>query len=185
MGAEEVTRSWNDAAQLSALTVQVRGLESGLNALAAEVRASMERVSARLESRDRPQWQAMSVVLSAVIAIGTLAYLPIRENVAELKAKQSLSQQQYVALLEALPNDFVGTKEHERLLGEIRRFEDGLVPRAEHVEHWHAVDNQIAAAQRQIDEIKQGIGSTWGLSDELERLKRELDHIKHPNDPRP
>ena len=66
----------------------------------AQVEATMTRgfsdIASKLESftndyknNQRPQWQAMGVMLTAALAIGALVYWPIREAQADLKGRMN------------------------------------------------------------------------------------------------
>lgn len=168
---------------IGALQQRVFGLESGqqsivqtLSSLQSRVEGLFSNLSAKIEERARPQWSLLVSIggfaLMFVVAVGSLAYWPVRENLARLETEQREDRKAFLAALQGVADRFAsmgekfvtireldartvrGQADFARLTTDIRTVVNDLVPRAEHAERWRAVDQQFASYQRQIDDIK-------------------------------
>lgn len=159
-----------------------------------QIEGSISALSTEFRNNQRPQWQALSVLLVAVSLIGALAYWPIREQQSDIKAdvanivagmatgfdragdrvdklaEQSLSVQSFL--------DFKGTYENNRVVSRteyldkfstittsIDKVKDDMVPRKEHERVWASLDLQSA------NERESRIASD-------QNLQRQLDEVK-------
>lgn len=61
---------------------------------------------------------------------------------------------------------------------DVKLIQNAIVPRGEHEERWRAQDQAIAGQQRQIDEIRQDLGSTYSLKDALTHMQSDIDKLK-------
>lgn len=82
-------------------------------------------------------------------------------------------------------------KEVYRLDQDIRRIdarllhlEDGIVTRGEHREKWASIDAANTSVQRQIDEMRKELGSSYTLGDKIKELQRQLDDIRNHQPPK-
>lgn len=62
-----------------------RSVEASLSAFMNETRNSIAALSTAIAERNKPQWQALGVMLTFVALVGALAYWPIRESTDETK----------------------------------------------------------------------------------------------------
>jgi hypothetical protein len=111
-----------------------------------------------------------------VIAVGALAYWPIRETQADLKAiaaKQSDMiaglGDKFVTIRELDGRSSRTTSEMARLNADITSLERVTVPSGEHEEKWGSHDQQVLGLQRQIDDQKKAFGDTFSLRDALQQ----------------
>lgn len=65
---------------------------------------------------------------------------------------------------------------------DIKRIDSNIVPRGEHEERWRAQDQALAGEQREIDEIRQDLGSTYSLKDALTHMQTDIDKLKDGRD---
>jgi small-conductance mechanosensitive channel len=196
-----------DDAKLAALEQRVYGLERGVQDLnqlftgrIGEVSAQLAGLSARLDDRSRTPWgtivSAMGVVLAIVIAGGQLAKTPVVDAIFRLERDTATLGQTMTPL--ATFSDFKGTYESNRLVlrqdneaqfarldaalealeARAREAQGQAVPRGEHQERWRSQDLAVAGAQRQIDDLKQALGSIYGARDVIIDLRERLDRVE-------
>lgn len=138
--------------------------ETTMAGISARFDTSIMSLNSKIDERSRIPWAAWAVAVSAIIALGGLAYWPIT-------AKQ---------------DDF--TKSLSDLRQTIERTDDRLVPRGEHEEKWRSFDAQqmdlkasISAAnvnlQRQIDEITRRASDIYTQRDAMQDDKLRIDRL--------
>lgn len=176
-----------DDVNIGALQQRVHGLEGAQRALSENVSHLATRVetlfaglSSKIEERSRPQYNLLISLgvfgLAVILAVGGLAYAPIRENQSDLKAAASEASKAIAALAnqtafqvnqlsKEMGRDYVSVRELDqrstrtraeidRLNLDINGVQAALVPRGELLERWRAGDQQDQSLQRQIDELK-------------------------------
>lgn len=196
---------------IGALQQRVNGLDAGqqqltngLTVLTSRVETLFAGLSAKIEERGRPQYGLMvtagGFALAVIIAIGGLAYAPIRQNQGDLKqasvatnvavadlAKSTTAS--FTALSEKVAREFVSVRELDarsgrtqtdisRILQDQKIIAEQIVPRVEHNERNRSVDAQIAGVQRQVDDVKKAFGDTFSLRDALQQLQRRIDQLE-------
>ena len=62
----------------------------------------------------------------------------------------------------------------------LTKLSNEIVPRGENAEHWLSIANQIAEENRQIDSMRNQLGSAYTLADEVRRLQQQIDQLNHP-----
>ena len=162
-------------ARYASLEERVRGQGSQITAIQQEMHSSfaklasaVDAINTKVADTNKPQGQALGVMLTAVVVVGTLAYWPIREaqarieqNLAayvlgtDLRFKEVLSLQQF--------QDFKSTYENNRTLVRVdnnARFEkvergvENSLSRSEHELQVQSLHKQFEDIQRQLNEIK-------------------------------
>jgi len=195
-------------AKLAALEQRVYGLERGVQDLnqlftgrIGDVSAQLSALAAKLDERSRTPWativSAMGVVLAIVIAGGQLAKTPVDDAIRRLERDAA----------EATPlttfGDFKATYENNRLVNrqdmdarfarvdgmlkaletQAREAQAAVVPRGEHQERWRSQDLALQSVQRQIDDLKQALGSIYGARDVIIDLRERLDRVERARMP--
>lgn len=74
------------AQQVTNLEGDYRDLKTVVISLDRKLDASMAAISAKLDESREPKWQAYGVMLTVILAVCALAWLPLRESQNDLKA---------------------------------------------------------------------------------------------------
>lgn len=156
-------------------------LGSTLAASTNETRQSIAALSTTLAERNRPQYQALGFGLSVILAVGALAYWPMRESTNDLKARNTELVQSIQVLsaetnksIQALAANTVsrqemdwrserGTEDRKRTDESVASLRDTMVYRNEwqerNLSRDHDIENiradavrEVANLQRQIDQ---------------------------------
>ena len=163
--------------QIAAIDQRVAGLEQSF-ALLREIQqqyqtsitAQIASIVQQIAEKGRTQWQTVFSGLGVLIIImgtlGSLRLAPVENGLT-------------------------------RNTSDITELRSEVVPRGEHLEKWRSNDERFAEVERQIassrdaalseqrhtqsdlDEVKKGIGGTYGLRDALLDLKTRLDRVEH------
>lgn len=155
-----------------------RSIEASISQLTSETRSSIAGLSSQLADKNKPQWQALSVMLAAALAIGGLAYWPIREATANLKVDQQRINDTMVTRSEMEWRTARSAEDRQRTELSLRLLTDDLVPRAEHARVWANYDQRLVEVQRQLDELKQAAGQVYGARDVILDLRERLDRLE-------
>ena len=170
---------------VGALEQRVYGLEQAIGGISSQISG----LASKIDARSATNWPLFygfgGLFLSVVIAVGALAYWPIRETQADLKAIAAEQSK----ILSSLGDKFVTIRELDARASRTQRDIDRLgkdmdnqeavtVPRREHEEKWRSSDNQFADKQRQIDDIKKSFGDTFSLRDALQQMQRRIDALE-------
>lgn len=197
----------HDDARLAALEQRVYGLERGVQDLnqlftgrIGEVSAQLSGLASKLDDRSRTPWativSAMGVVLAIVVAGGQLAKTPVDDAIQRLERDTSALGSQATPL--STFSDFKATYESNRLVSrqdydarfarvdaalkaleqQTREAQSSVVPRGEHQERWRSQELAAAGLQRQIDDLKQALGSIYGARDVIMDLRERLDRVE-------
>lgn len=190
----------------ASLSERVNNQGSQINALEAEMRRSfsalssgLDSINAKLADTSKPQWQALGVMLTAIVVVGSLAYWPIRETQQRIESTVAtmatnfqtsidttnkrfdnvLSLQQF----EAFKNTYENNRALSRLDNNARfeKIERGMeqtVPRAEHERVWLGIDQRFADMQRQVDQNTQANTSVYTQRDQMMSMQAELENLR-------
>lgn len=171
---------------VSALVQQIERDRSELANQMGQDRSHFDaRFSALQESfneRSKTPWSiliaAFSLIVTMMIALGTLAYLPIKSQMEDAKID--------VARLSA---GLVPRVEHERewgrtekslaaMLDLIQRNQTAIVPRGEHEEKWRVQAARDGDLQRQIEEARRSAGDAHALRDAQRSIQERLARVE-------
>lgn len=153
-------------------------LRSNMNTGFRNIEGSIKALSDQLATGGKPHWQAIGVALTAVALIGALAYWPIREQQSDLKSALAVVSENMVTREELDWRASRGAEDRLRTETAIKEIRGDLVSRGEHMQKWASYDNQLANQQRQIDEAKNALGSTYSLRDYIQRLTDRIDMLE-------
>ncbi len=185
MAGSEMRNGFDPETQYAALGERVEGqgrrltnLESTVNQGFRQVETSIAGLSNEFRSSQRPQWQAMSVILAFALAIGGLAYWPIRESTNDLKAAQTTIVENMVTQKEMDWRTARGMEDRQRTEMTLRSLDTLMMPRPELDRVFDGYNQRLSDQQRQIDEVKQAQGSVWGVRDVLLDLKERMERYE-------
>lgn len=153
--------SLNDASidpRYAALEQRVYGVEQTLQGISAQITG----LATKWDERGRTQWptifSAMGVLLSVLIVIGGMAYLPIKQ--AQEKTDREITSLRADAVSIAAFQDFRSTYENNRLVSrqdndvKFSRVEDSLKDLQASALSQGDAERRQADIQRQIDELR-------------------------------
>jgi hypothetical protein len=177
--SERVENQGRDIVDLrSNMNTGFRNIESLVNSLASELRGS-----------SKTQWPvlltAVGVAFTILVAAGTQALSPIRENVSDVKDALAVIADKMVTQAEMKWRTDRGQEDRLRTEGAIADIRAGLVPRAEHERVWQNYDQRFADEQRQIDEMKAATASVYNQRDVIRDILERLDRAEHRVPPAP
>lgn len=209
MPSNGTNRLMSDEAQISisALNQRVvnldsnqRSLAESISSLAAKVEALFTSLNTKIEERARPQYNLLISAgvfgLGVIIAVGSQALSPIRENQTDLKAAVVEMAKSIAATTEranerfaTIGDRFVSireldnraartTSEMARINLDLNALQSVIVPRVEQAERTRSVDAQFVNQQRQIDDVKKQFGDTFSLRDALLQMQRRIDALE-------
>ena len=183
-----------DVRSAMATTADIAGLKSAL-----------ESIATRQQEQQKPQWNALGVMLAAMVALGGLAFWPIREATTNLSTAvaQSVNVRQYDADQKRIGDELAGiVKDSERFvlrdryqndLDEQRRFADATRLRqqsneqnymqrrdfeVEHSDLKAFILAQIEQLQRQISINTGKLGDLYSARDTIVDLHKRLDQLE-------
>jgi hypothetical protein len=187
-------------AEYGRLEQRVYGIEQGVAQLIQQIERDRSEMAAQMgqdrahfdtrfsslqetmTERSRTPWgiliSGLSLIVTMMIALGTLAYMPIKAQIEDTKIE--------VGRLAGL---VVPRVEHERewsrsekvvntILDQIHRNQAAIVPRGEHEEKWRGQASRDADLQRQVDDLRRTLGDTYSLKDALRAMQGRLDRIE-------
>jgi hypothetical protein len=155
-----------------------RQIENSLASFMNETRSSINALATTLAERNKPQWQALGVMLAFATALGGLAYWPIREATNDLKASVAIIIDKMVTQKEMKWRAARSAEDRGRMEGGIAELRSSQVPRAELERVWQSFDQRFADQQRQLDDVKQAQGSVYGQRDIILDLRERLDRVE-------
>lgn len=146
-------------------------------------------MTTQMAERNRPQWQALSVVLATLVVIGGLVYWPIRESQSDLKSALQMVSANMVPREELDWRSDRAREDRARTEANITDIRDKTVPRNEWMERNlsrdHDIDNLRGAVmrettnlQRQVDEVKQVQGNIYNARDVILDMRGRLDRLE-------
>ena len=167
----------------------VQQMERDRSELAAQMAQDRAHFDTRFSSlqemvadRSRTPWgvliAGLSLIVTMMVALGTLAYLPIKTQMEDTKGEVARLTAIMVPRVE-LERDW---GRNEKTLGGlaelIQRNQALIVPRGEHEEKWRSQLARDTDFQRQIDELRRSFGDTYSLKDALRAMQERLDRIE-------
>ncbi|MCS0459552.1 hypothetical protein [Rhizobium favelukesii] len=155
-----------------------RQMETAVSSLAQEMRTSVAALSTNLAERNKPQWQALGVALSFAAILGGLAYWPIQSATTDLKESLAVITEKMVTQKEMEVRTQRGVEDRQRTDAAIADLRTSQVPRQELERVWQSDDQQKAALQKQIDELKQAQANTYSARDLLLDMRERQDRLE-------
>jgi hypothetical protein len=168
-------------------------LRSNMNTGFQGVNANLNALSNELRSNSRTQWPAIWAALSVGVAIltglGFMALQPIKDSIGSIREDAKMQSASTASALSAVVDKMVTQKEMEwrtaRSAEDRKRTDDGIadlrasqVPRQELERVWQSDDQQKAALQKQIDELKQAQANTYSARDLLLDMRERQDRLE-------
>ncbi len=161
---------------IGALEQRVYGLEQGVAGLSSQISGLSQQIAAS----GKTNWSVIigfgGIALSFMVAIGGMAYWPIREAQADMKL---LIGKQADAIA-SLGERFVSIRELDARSGRTRQDIDRLNTDLNtlDVNARRAMEQVDANLQRQIDDQKKQFGDTFSLRDALLQMQRRIDVLE-------
>jgi hypothetical protein len=162
-----------------------KNIDTAVTSLANETRASIAALSTNLAERNKPQWQAMGVMLTFCAMLGGLAYWPINSATSDLKTAVASISEKMVTQKELEWRTARSAEDRARTDAAVKDLRDAQVPREELDRVFGSYDQRFTEQQRQIDEVKTAQGAIYGARDVLielrenqQRLERELSSLR-------
>lgn len=170
---------------IGALQQRVYGLEQAIGGISQQIGALAQKIDQRAQTNWPLFYGFGGLFLSIVIAVGALAYWPIRETQADLKAIAS----KQADMIGGLGDKFVTIRELDgrsaRTLSEVARVNQDInaiekitVPRGEHEEKWRSSEKQFENQQRQIDDLKRFNTDLVSARDFLKNLDERMRSLE-------
>lgn len=168
-------------------------LRSNMNTGFQSVNAAIGTLSNELRSNSRTQWPAIWAALSVGVAIltglGFMALQPIKDNIASIRDDAKVQMASSAQAISAVVDKMVtqkemewrtarGAEDRQRMEQSIREVRDAQVPREELSRVWLSDDQQKAALQKQIDELKQAQSNTYSARDLLLDMRERQDRLE-------
>jgi Flp pilus assembly protein TadB len=147
--AEEV-----DASSFGALEQRVAGLERAVTTLADEIRG-----------RSQIPWGAVSACLVALGLVMAFAVWGFNAYIG--------GTQQSILLVQQATSERM-----DRFEAALMKVQDGIVPRGEHEGKWVTQANETANVQRQIDQMREELGSSFSLNDALQSISERIARLE-------
>jgi hypothetical protein len=170
-----------------------RSMESHIDRLATDTRKALENVTSNLAERNRPQWQALSVIMGFAVVLGGLAYWPIREATTDLKTSVATLAAVAVTREELDWRSARTAEDRARTEGAISDLRSTMLPRNEWMERNasrdHDIENIRTAQMRDVENLQRQIdlqrsdfqtfsNSLGNGRDVIEGLKEEIDRLR-------
>lgn len=105
----------NLSQRMTGIDERIGGVANAINTLASETRNSLATMAADFRNAQAPKWQAISVGVTFILAIGGLAYWPIATSTTDLKASVAKLTDLQASLVVSLPDKFIPRAESERI----------------------------------------------------------------------
>ncbi|MBY5821500.1 hypothetical protein [Rhizobium leguminosarum] len=153
-------------------------MESAVSSLGTEMRTSVASLSTNIAERNRPQWQAMGVMLAFCGMLGGLAYWPINAATTDLKTAVLSISENMVTQKEMEWRSQRGAEDRKRSDDALTDLRTMSVTRNEWSERNHARDGEIAELSRRIDELRQQVGGIYGATDVIKDLQSEVKMLR-------
>jgi uncharacterized coiled-coil protein SlyX len=75
-------------------------------------------------------------------------------------------------------------KELDTLESKFKALDEKIVPRGEHTEKWKANDQAFLNIQKQIDDIRKDVGSTYSLGDKIKEMQEQINRLLQLDKPK-
>lgn len=193
--------------RVSSQGVQITAQGAQLTSFQADVSRGFARIEEKIGgvvqeslSSRKPQYQAMMFALAVILAVGGMAYWPIRENTSDLKVSQFTLNQSLQTLADRtavtvqtladrISEKFVPRAESERLSAmsaesrarteeSISSLRGAIIGKDVFSERNRLIDSQMADMGRRVDDLRQSLGSTYGLRDAIVDLKDRIQRVE-------
>jgi hypothetical protein len=175
--SERVENQGRDIVDLrSNMNTGFRNIESLVNSLATELRGSSK-------TQWPVIWSAIGVSFAILLAVGSQALSPIRENVSDVKDALSVVVDKMVTQAEMKWRTDRGQEDRKRTDDAIVDLRQNAVARAEWMERNRAYDQQATDFNRRLDELRQDFGAVYGTRDVIQDMKREIEDLRRKQPP--
>lgn len=177
--SERVENQGRDIVDLrSNMNTGFRNIEGAVNALANEMRGSSK-------TQWPVIWSAIGVSFAILLAVGSQALSPIRENVSDVKDNLGAVADKMVTQQEMKWRSDRGAEDRTRTDAAISDLRASTVARSEWMERNRARDTELLEVNRRVDEIRQEVGAVYGTRDVIIDLKKEIDNLRQRLNSRP
>lgn len=149
----------------------VRQLQTNISAIASEMKAAISSISSEMRQSGKPQWQAISVVLTFCLAIGALVYWPIRE-------KQSDQHDRIASIERSFVPERVHQREWQARDEAIKDLRLRTEKNQEALVRTDVFSQATQILQRQVDEIRRDVGGVVTTRDALQRQELRTDKLE-------
>lgn len=157
-------------------------LRSNMNTGFQGVNANLNALSNELRSNSRTQWpviwSAIGVGVVMLSGLGFMALQPIKDNNGRLEAAMVRLAESTVSQKEMEWRTARGAEDRQGTNLAIADLRASQVPRQEMERVWQSDDQQKAALQKQIDELKQAQANTYSARDLLLDMRERQDRIE-------
>lgn len=157
-------------------------LRSNMNTGFQGVNANLAALSNELRSAGKTHWPvifaALSVVITILAGLGFLSLQPIKDNTARLETALARLAETTVSQNEMEWRTARGAEDRKRSEEAIASLRESQVPRQEMERVWTSDDQQKAALQKQIDELKQAQANTYSARDLLLDMRERQDRLE-------
>lgn len=157
-------------------------LRSNMNTGFQGVNANLAALSNELRSAGKTHWPvvfaALSVVITILAGLGFLSLQPIKDNTARLEIALARLAETSVSQNEMQWRTARGAEDRKRTEDSLAELRLSQVPRQELERVWQSDDQQKAALQKQIDELKQAQANTYSARDLLLDMRERQDRIE-------
>jgi hypothetical protein len=175
---------------------QIGAVNASVSAIQSKMDERFNALTSSLAERNRPQYQALGFALSVILAVGALAYWPIRESTNDLKANdvetariiQSLATETNKTIQNLAANTVSrqemdwraarGIEDRDRTTQAITDLRVNAVARSEWSERNRASDQQMAELSRRMEELRSDFGAVYGTRDVIKDMKQEIDALR-------
>lgn len=141
------------------------------------VNVTLSNINAKLETQQKPQWQALGVLLTGIVVIGTLAYWPIRESQSRIESNLTALANSTVTLREYDNNRVLSRNDNNNRFDKIEKALADIVPRAEHARAWDGINQRFTDMQRQIDQNTTNNASVYTARDQIIDMRNQMRNI--------
>lgn len=170
--------------RIASLNERVSGQGSHIASIENEMRRNFESVNvalsninAKLETQNKPQWQALGVLLTGIVVVGTLAYWPIRESQSRIENNLTSLANTTVTLREYDNNRVLSRTDNSNRFEKIESILANIVPRAEHDRVWDGINQRFTDMQRQIDQNTSNNASVYTARDQIIDMRNQMRSI--------
>lgn len=164
--------------RFAGLQQRVTGLENAVQGVATQI----SNLATTINERSRTPWGILltgaGVVITVLVVIGGLASRPYQEGIDRIEMAVRDLGQKAVTRDEIDWRTARSKEDRERVEKMLSELRTDMVPRGEHDQKWRAYDTEIAAIQRQVDDLKQTQANTYSARDLLLDLRERLDRLE-------
>lgn len=161
---------------VGALEQRVYGLEQSISGISQQIAGLAQKIDARAQTN----WPVIigfgGFALSIMVAIGGMAYWPIREAQSDLKAIAA----KQTDVIGSLGDRFVSIRELEgrsgRTQSELARLNADIG--SQELNMRRSIEQADGNLQRQLDDMKKAFGDTFSLRDALLQMQRRIDQLE-------